>query len=109
MLELILLLVGGITDDKIAFTMDLWVEPEFQGKYIIVDLIVVNFDIPEMAGYYSQKYGSIVIEEKSLNPTVVMPSGRCYNNLWHEIKHVAWQSGSEHEDHMRMIREGCCC
>lgn len=104
---LILGMINGIPEEGIIFEMDVWVEPEYKAQWVIVKLYVVDFDIPGQAAYYSQLHGRIVIEDKSLRPTVVLPSGKCYNNLWHEILHVKWNNG-EIEDHMRMAKENHC-
>ena len=109
MLELLIFaMIGGIPEENIAYQMQIWVEPEFNARYIIVDLIVVNYDIPNYAAYYSQLNGRIVIEDRALKPAYITESGRCVSNLWHEILHAQWVRGSEGEDHVRMSASGVC-
>ena len=105
---LILAMIGGIPEEQISYQMDIWVEPEFWGKYLIVKLIVVNYDIPEYSAYYSQLNGRIVVEEKALRPAYIASNGACISTLWHEILHAQWQKGSEGEDHVRMVKEDRC-
>ena len=103
MIELLLLAFFGIADDEITFSMEVWVNETRSVK-----MAIVNYDIPDYAGYYSPAHDQIVIEEKSLRPTMLTRNGKCVSVLWHEILHAKWGAGSAIEHHLRMKQEGQC-
>lgn len=105
----ILSLFNDTQSDDIFFVMDMWYEPEFyEGHYVKIQLIVVNFDIPKKLAYYSSENHRIVIEARGLVPAHILPNGECTSNLWHEILHAKWGDGSEGADHVRMVKEHWC-
>jgi hypothetical protein len=98
-------IVPEVPDQYIVFNMTIWIEPDYQDGYLQVPLYVVDYDIPKVAAY--QLPSRIVVEERSLLPTYVTPSGLCYNLLWHEILHAKWDIDVA-EAHAKMAREKHC-
>lgn len=85
------------TEYEIVFQTVGYVE-QLDGSYygVLINIIAEHeklrphgSDSNKTAGYFSKKVDSIYLLEQ-WTEQVVYPSGRCYNALWHELKHAEW-------------------